>query len=51
MNSEVYCFIMFCSSTDFKKILLLWTQICIHHVSLLFGLRKVVYVVMLVTYC
>jgi len=50
MNSEVYCFIIFCSSTDLKKKLLLWAQICIDHISSMFGLRKVVNVVMFVTY-
>lgn len=51
MNSEVYCFIVFFSSTDFKKKILFWNQICIHHVTSKLGLRKVVYFVMFVTYC
>lgn len=50
VNSEIYCLIIFCSPTDFKKILLLQTQICVHHISSPFRLRKVVYVVMFVTY-
>ena len=49
MNSEVYCFIVFFSYRDFKKKFLFWNQICIYHVTSKLGLRKVIYVVMLLT--